>query len=92
MRTQANLLETRPHNPGMKAEGVPKEDFRAYVKLQYSGVTNMLDWLTASEYLGWDYNRDRERYAAIVDNYSELRERYPDVVADAEAAGPGELP
>ena len=51
----------------------------------------MLDWLTASEYLGWDYSRDRERYAAIIDNYSELRERYPDVVADAEAAGSGEL-
>ena len=92
MRTQANLLEARPHNPGMKAEGVPKEDFKAYVKLQYSGVTNMLDWLTASEYLGWDYNRDRERYAAIIDNYSELRERYPDVVADIEAADSGELP
>ena len=52
----------------------------------------MLDWLTASEYLGWDYNRDRERYAAIIDSYSELRERYPDVVADIEAADSGELP
>ena len=76
----------------MKAEDVSKEDFKAYVKLQYSGVTNMLDWLTASECLGWDYRGDRERYAAIVDNYSELRERYPDVVADAETAGSGELP
>lgn len=75
----------------MKAEDVSKEDFRAYVKLQYSGVTNMLDWLTASEYLGWDYNRDRDRYTAIIDNYSELREKYPEVVAECEAAGSGEL-
>lgn len=63
----------------MKIEDITKEDFEAYERLRASGATNMLDWLTASEYLGWNYVDDKDKYVAIIENYSKLAEKWPEV-------------
>ena len=53
-----------------------KEKFKAYVKVQKSGVTNMFDVKTVCSYSGLE----REDVMDVMKRYSELSEKYPEVV------------
>ena len=53
---------------------ITKEDFKAYVDVQESGVTNMFDVRTVSNISGLD----RDQCITIMSNYSELNEKYGD--------------
>ena len=69
---------TNPRFDGDQDEiyGVTKEMFTDYVELQRSGKTNM--W-GASRYLGWSP-------VSVISHYKEMYERWPDVVAQGQAA------
>jgi len=54
---------------------ITKEDFAAYEDVRSSGVTNMFDVKTVSMLSGLD----RETIIEIMENYSDLMEKYPDV-------------
>lgn len=51
---------------------ITKDDFMAYEEVRQSGVTNMFMVSTVSDLSGLD----RETILAIMDNYSELAEKY----------------
>jgi hypothetical protein len=53
-------------------ELITKEKFEAYVDVQESGVTNMFDVRTVGMLSGLD----REEIMAIMQNYSNLKEKY----------------
>ena len=53
-------------------ESITKEKFEAYVDVQESGVTNMFDVRTVGMLSGLD----REEVMAIMQNYSNLKEKY----------------
>lgn len=55
---------------------ITREQFSAYVKVQYSGVTNMfaIDVVEALSGLS------KEQILSIMKNYEELKKRYPDVI------------
>jgi len=54
---------------------VTKDDFRKYVGVQISGVTNMFDVVVVSELSGLT----REQILYIMEHYGELSDRYPDI-------------
>ena len=51
---------------------ISKEDFKAYVRVQMSGVTNMFDTRTVSMYSGLE----SAQIMQIMSNYGELKEKY----------------
>ena len=53
---------------------ITQEEFDAYEDVRESGVTNMFDVSTVSDYSGLN----REQIMAIMKNYSELNEKYGD--------------
>ena len=53
---------------------ITKEEFKAYVDVQESGITNMFDVRTVSNISGLD----RDQCITIMSNYSELNEKYGD--------------
>jgi hypothetical protein len=53
-------------------ESITKEKFEAYVDVQESGVTNMFD----VRIVGMLSGLDREEIMAIMQNYSNLKEKY----------------
>ena len=58
-----------------------KEQFHAYLTVQYSGLTNMFDG-TAVASLAWDYCNEhltREEIVYIMGNYAALKEEYGDI-------------
>ena len=57
-----------------------KEQFTAYVRVQYSGLWNMFS-PEAIEATGLD----KETYISVMEHYMELAEKYPEVIKEAEA-------
>lgn len=57
-----------------------KEEFAAYVRVQYSGLWNMFD-SQAIEATGLD----KDTYIRVMKHYSELAEKYPEVIKEAKA-------
>ena len=53
---------------------ITQEQFKAYVNVQMSGVTNMFDVRTVSALTGLD----RNEITTIMSNYSELSDKYTD--------------
>jgi len=53
-------------------ENITQDQFEAYVDVQMSGVTNMMDIRTVSELSGLE----REEIITIIRNYNELQEKY----------------
>ena len=51
---------------------ITKEQFEAYVDVQMSGVTNMIDVKTVGNLSGLE----KEQILTIMKNYSELKEKY----------------
>ena len=51
---------------------ITQEEFDAYEDVRQSGVTNMFDVSTVSDYSGLN----RQQIMAIMKNYSELNEKY----------------
>jgi Cu/Ag efflux protein CusF len=56
---------------------VSERDFKAFVKVQMSGRTNMFDVRTVGILSGLD----KETIMAVIDEYDALSELYPKVVA-----------
>ena len=56
----------------METKQINKEEFEAYERVRKSGVTNMFAVSTVCNLSGLD----RETVIAIMDNYSELAEKY----------------
>ncbi len=54
---------------------IKKEDFKAYVKVQMSGVTNMFDVPVVCRLSGLD----REQVIHIMKHYDEFSKKYPEV-------------
>ena len=57
---------------------ITQDEFDAYEDVRQSGVTNMFDVSTVSDYSGLN----REQIMAIMKNYSELNEKYGDQIRD----------
>ena len=55
---------------------ITREQFSAYVKVQYSGVTNMFAIDVVKALTGLT----REQIITIMKNYEELKKQYPDVI------------
>jgi len=53
-------------------ENITKDQFEAYVDVQMSGVTNMMDVRTVSELSGLE----RQEIITIMKNYNKLQEKY----------------
>ena len=53
-------------------EKITKEDFKAYVNVQESGVTNMFDVRTVGQLSGLE----KEQIMTIMTNYGELKDKY----------------
>ena len=53
-------------------ENITKDKFEAYVDVQMSGVTNMMDVKTVSELSGLE----RQEIITIMRNYNKLQEKY----------------
>ena len=53
-------------------EKITKEDFKAYVNVQESGVTNMFDVQMVSGLSGLE----KEQIMTIMQHYGELKEKY----------------
>ena len=53
-------------------EKITKEQFKAYVDVQESGVTNMFDVKTVGELSGLE----KEEIMTIMKSYGELKEKY----------------
>ena len=53
---------------------ITQDEFDAYEDVRQSGVTNMFDVSTVSDYSGLN----REQIMTIMKNYSELNEKYGD--------------
>ena len=51
---------------------ITKEQFKRYVGVQLSGVTNMFDVKTVSQLSGLD----KEQIMKIMKNYNELKDKY----------------
>ena len=51
---------------------ITKDQFKAYVRVQKSGVTNMFDLRNVTSLTGLD----KEQCMEIMSNYSELEEKY----------------
>ena len=51
---------------------ITQEEFDAYVKVQMSGVTNMLNVSVVSDYSGLS----RDKIIEIITNYNTLAQRY----------------
>ena len=60
-----------------KMTEITKEQFEAYVDVQESGVTNMLDVKTVSNLSGLE----KKQILTIIKNYSELKEKYDERVS-----------
>ncbi len=58
-----------------KKVNVSKADFEAYERVRISGVTNMFAVGVVMSYSGLS----RETIIAIMENYDDLNEEYPDV-------------
>ena len=56
-------------------ENITKDQFEAYVDVQMSGVTNMMDVRTVSELSGLE----RQEIITIMRNYNELQDKYESV-------------
>jgi len=56
-------------------EGISKKEFEAYERVRSSGVTNMFDVKRVEAYSGLK----RDKIIKIMESYSELNEKYPDV-------------
>ena len=56
-------------------ENITKDQFEAYVDVQMSGVTNMMDVKTVSELSGLE----RQEIITIMRNYNELQDKYESV-------------
>ncbi len=59
------------------ADAITEKEFKAYVKVQKSGVTNMMMVKTVCALSGLE----RDRVMVIMDQYSELADKFPKVVA-----------
>ena len=53
-------------------ENITQDQFEAYLDVQMSGVTNMMDVRTVSEFSGLE----KEDIMTIMKNYGELKEKY----------------
>ena len=53
-------------------ENITQDQFEAYLDVQMSGVTNMMDVRTVSELSGLE----KEEIMTIMKNYGELKEKY----------------
>ena len=53
-------------------EKITKEQFKAYVNVQMSGVTNMFDVRTVQSLSGLE----KEQILTIMTNYGELKDKY----------------
>ena len=53
-------------------ENITKDQFEAYVDVQMSGITNMMDVKTVSELSGLE----RQEIITIMRNYNKLQEKY----------------
>ena len=53
-------------------EKITKEQFKAYVNVQMSGVTNMFDVKTVGQLSGLE----KEQIMTIMTSYSELKDKY----------------
>jgi len=53
-------------------ENITQNQFEAYVDVQMSGVTNMMDVRTVSELSGLE----RQEIITIMKNYNKLQEKY----------------
>ena len=53
-------------------ENITKDQFEAYVDVQMSGVTNMMNVRTVSELSGLE----RQEIITIMKNYNKLQEKY----------------
>ena len=56
-------------------ENITQDQFEAYVDVQMSGVTNMMDVRTVSELSGLE----RQEIITIMRNYNELQDKYESV-------------
>ena len=56
-------------------ENITKDQFEAYVDVQMSGVTNMMDVRTVSELSGLE----RQEIITIMRNYNELQDKYESI-------------
>jgi len=56
-------------------ENITKDQFEAYVDVQMSGVTNMMDVKTVSELSGLE----RQEIITIMRNYNELQDKYESI-------------
>lgn len=55
---------------------ITKEDFKAYVDVQMSGLTNMFDAEMVSDLSGLD----KAKIMAIMNSYRALSQKWPDVI------------
>ena len=55
-----------------KMEKITQEQFEAYVDVQESGVTNMMDVKTVGQLSGLE----REQIMTIMTNYGQLKDKY----------------
>ena len=53
-------------------ENITQDQFEAYVNVQMSGVTNMMDLKTVSELSGLE----RQKIITIIRNYNKLQDKY----------------
>tara|TARA_Y100000004_G_scaffold164282_1_gene194297 strand:+ start:49 stop:231 length:183 start_codon:yes stop_codon:yes gene_type:complete len=53
-------------------ENITQDQFEAYVDVQMSGVTNMMDLKTVSELSGLE----RQEIITIIRNYNKLQDKY----------------
>ena len=58
------------------SDNITKGQFEAYVKVQRSGITNMFAIDEVEAFTGLT----RKEILTIMNNYGELKKRYPDVV------------
>ena len=56
-------------------ENITQNQFEAYVDVQMSGVTNMMDVRTVSELSGLE----RQEIITIMRNYNELQDKYESI-------------
>jgi hypothetical protein len=66
------LKKTQIHKADVHPSGITKDEFEAYVSVQESGVTNMLDVRTVGEYSGLL----EDKIMKIIKEYSSLKEFY----------------
>ena len=67
-----SIPPTSTNNNNNNNMNITQDEFDAYEDVRESGVTNMFDVSTVSDYSGLN----REQIMAIMKNYSELNEKY----------------